>query len=219
MNELIQAALEPVNFFYTILLGLVLLYWLSVIIGAMDINSFDLDMDVDIDIDTDIDTDVDANGGATVGWFTGMLQFFHIGRIPLIIVMSFSALTMWVVSIYVQQALGPSWGLALALFIPNVFAGLFVTKLITLPLLPVLENLDKGAAKVDYIGRECTLLLNLEHNEIGQAEVVLEDHTPLLVRVKLEEDSQGTLSKGAKALILRQETDRNCYWIKGIEND
>ncbi len=41
MTELFQAALAAENIIYTLLLVLVLLYWLSVIAGGLDMNAFD----------------------------------------------------------------------------------------------------------------------------------------------------------------------------------
>ena len=68
MTELIQTAFSPINLLFTILLMLVILYWLSIIIGALDIGSFDLDFDFDADVDVDLDADgleldgMDADG-------------------------------------------------------------------------------------------------------------------------------------------------------------
>ena len=61
MTELFQAALSAENIIYTLLLVLVLFYWLSVIAGGLDMNAFDIDLDVDADLDVDLDTDVDVD--------------------------------------------------------------------------------------------------------------------------------------------------------------
>ena len=55
MQELLHYAVEPVNIVFTGLLILVIMYWLSVMIGALDLSSFDLDFDTDVDIDVDVD--------------------------------------------------------------------------------------------------------------------------------------------------------------------
>ena len=53
MMELVTAAFLPVNFVLTVLLILVVLYWLMVIIGALDADLFDIDFDTDVDVDVD----------------------------------------------------------------------------------------------------------------------------------------------------------------------
>lgn len=65
MKELIEAAFSSVNIFPTILFGLIILYWLFVFIGALDMDflNFDVegDVDMDVDVDADIDVEVDAD--------------------------------------------------------------------------------------------------------------------------------------------------------------
>ena len=69
MWELIQWAFSPVNVLFTGLLILVVLYWVTVILGALDIHIFDVDVsdsgghDVDVgDIGHDVDVDVGDMG-------------------------------------------------------------------------------------------------------------------------------------------------------------
>ena len=91
MQALWQAAIEPVNIVYTILLVVVALYWLSVFLGALDLSSFDFDVDADVDVDADLDVDVDADmdvdgeAHTTIGWFAGTLHFFNFGKLPFMI--------------------------------------------------------------------------------------------------------------------------------------
>ena len=104
MNELIQTAFAPVNLVYTFLLILVLIYWLFIIIGALDFGSLDLDFDIDADVDVDMDIDVDADidtdveAGSGAGWFIGFLHFFNFGKMPFMVIMSFLILFSWTFS-------------------------------------------------------------------------------------------------------------------------
>lgn len=47
MRELLEAALLPVNLMYTSLLLFMLVYWLSVIFGALDVHFLDFNLDAD----------------------------------------------------------------------------------------------------------------------------------------------------------------------------
>ncbi|KAA3641651.1 MAG: hypothetical protein DWQ02_00190, partial [Bacteroidetes bacterium] len=83
------------------------------------------------------------------------------------IIWTITSLVMWLVSVYLQKEFGPSWSMALALLIPNVFLGLIITKLLTSPLIPMFERMDKGEKPVDYIVLECNLLFDLKPGEKG----------------------------------------------------
>ena len=213
MNELIQTAFSSVNLIFTFLMVLVLLYWLFIIIGALDFGSFDVEFDMDADIDTDID--VDADGGE-VGWVSGSLAFFNFGKLPFMVIMSFLVLFSWSISVLVNYYLGGGSILfAIALFFPNLFVSLCLTKLITTPLLPVFKNLDSGIEPVDYIGLPCKLVLPASSKKLGQAEVNF-DNNPLLVNVKVDHESSVEFNKGDEAIIVRKAKSKPYYIIQKI---
>lgn len=216
MHELLQAATSPVNILFTALLVVVLIYWLSVIIGALDISSFDFDIDHDVDIDHDIDVDhdTDVNSGHEAGWFSGMLHFFNFGRIPFMVIMTFLILSMWSISILGNHYIGGnSWGFAAVLFFPNLAISLLITKILTSPLVPVFEKLNAGTEPVDYIGLTCKLLLPATSTQMGQAEVIFEDN-PLLINVKVSEDYNQPILRGEEAVIVRQSSDEKYFLIE-----
>jgi len=216
MKELILAAFDPVNIGYTFFLILVLFYWVSIIFGAMDLNSIDFDIDTDVDFDVDADLDVnsemgiDGSGGS---WLVSSLQFFHFGKLPIMIILSLVILMSWAISILANYYLGQGSTLfALALFFPNLFISLCLTKVITTPLVPLFKNMEHQEEEMDYIGMPCTILLPASTNRMGQAQVMVDDN-PLLINVKLD-DQTLNLEKGAEALIVGKASDKNCFLIK-----
>lgn len=216
MQALFQEALLPVNIAFTVLLIFVLLYWLTVMLGVIDISSFDVDLDVDadVDVDADMDVDTDANGNST-GWLGQGLQFFNFGRVPFMVVISFLTLSMWTFSILYNFYIGQgSWNTALILFVPNLAASLLITKLITTPLVPIFRHLDGAASPVDYIGQECVLTLPASTLSMGQAEVMVDD-TPLLVNVKPDQDQP--LQRGEKALIVGTDEEGKYFLVKQLD--
>ncbi len=222
MNELIQIAFSPINLAYTFLLILVVLYWLLIIIGAMDFGSFDLDFDldadVDLDVDLDVDVDADVNTGS-VGGIANVLQFFNFGKLPFMVIMSFVVLSTWAISILANYYFGAGSILfALGLVFPNLFVGLCFTKIITTPLIPVFEKMESGIEPVDYVGMTCKLVLPASTSKMGQAEVLIKN-SPLLVNVKVHSDYTDNLEKGEEAIILRKEKNKPYYFIKRINHD
>ena len=91
MMELVEHAFSGVNLLYTILLMMVLVYWLIVILGLIDLDAFDLDLDADVD------GGLDAHEGG-FSW----LAYFNVGEAPIMFFVSIVTLVMWVVSMQVN---------------------------------------------------------------------------------------------------------------------
>jgi hypothetical protein len=196
-----------------VFLCVILLYWLSVIIGALDMSSFDFDMDVDIDVDVDADVDAGSSGG---GWFAGGLHFFNFGRLSFTVVFSLLILGMWSMSILGNFYLGNgSMVFPFIMFIPILFVSLVMTKIITTPLVPVFESLDKGVEAVDYLGLTCKMLLPATTTQMVQAEV-LHNSNPLLVSVMVSETQKTAVLKGEEALIVGRSSDDRYFLIEKI---
>jgi len=211
MNELIQVAFSPINLFYTFLLILVIMYWLSIIIGVLDFGSFDFDFDIDADVDVDTDIEV---GGA--GALAGFLQFFNFGKLPFMIIVSFVILSAWSISVLANDYFGnESILFAMALLIPNLLVSLFIAKMITTPLIPVFEKLDTSAEPVNYIGMTGKILLPPSVSKMGQAEVLIDD-SPLLINVKVENENSNNFKKGEKIVIVRKEKNESYYIINKL---
>lgn len=213
MQALLQEALLPVNMVFTILLVFVMLYWLTVILGLIDISALDVDLDLDADVDADVDVDADTDMDShSSGWLSSSLQFFNFGKVPFMVVFSFLTLCMWALSILANHYFGHgSWITVAVLLIPNLAVSLLVTKIITTPLIPVFRHFDGSAEPIEYIGQECTLTLPASSTDMGQAEVLIDD-TPLLINVKLEEGN--LLDRGSKALVINESPDGRYYIIK-----
>ena len=221
MNELLQAALSPVNLLYTLLLVLVLLYWLTVIIGALDMNAldidFDMDVDADMDIDVDVDSDIDVNGGAAA-WLAGALQFFNFGKMPMMVILSFTILFTWMINILMNHYIGQgSIPFAIALMMPNLLISLLLTKLFTTPLVPLFKQINTPEKNVDYIGMTCTLLVSATETKKGQAEI-FHNSSAHLVYVKVSKNDRETIRKGEKAVIVDKATDEDVYFIRISED-
>lgn len=217
MQELLQVAFWPVNLFYTILLMLVVLYWLSVILGAIDLSSVDLDLDVDADVDADIDVDLDADveadAGTTSGWMAGALHFFNFGKMPFMVIMTVVVMSGWLLSILSNYYLGNGSGwFALAMFLPILFVGLVIAKVLTTPLIPLFKRLDTTAEDVDYIGLACKLKLPASASRFGQAEVLI-DGAPNLINVKTKSDEE-ILRTGEEAVVIGKTDDQRYYLIE-----
>jgi len=218
MNELIQLALHPFNIVYTMLLMISVLYWLTVIIGVLDINTLDFDLDLDVDSDLEIDADIDADGEMNAaGGIGGILQFFNFGKLPFMLIMTILTLSTWTISMLTNYHLGGSTGFALAMIFPNLFVSLLITKAITTPLIPVFQRLDSGVEPIDYIGKTGRLTIPANTERIGQMEVIV-DESPLLVNVIMASQQDESMAKGDEVVILGRSEERACYLIERLKD-
>jgi hypothetical protein len=209
MQELLNAALAGVNVPYTLLLGFVILYWLSVILGAFDLSAFDFDLDADADVDMEVEA------GGIGGWFASALHFFNFGKAPFMLIMTVTILTAWSLALLGNHYLGNyQLGYALATAIPIIFIGLMLAKLITTPLIPLFRQINEEASPMDYIGQVCQLVLPASQHQMGQARVRIDDNELLIyVKASLPETE---LPAGAEAVVIRHSEDQSHYIIQAL---
>jgi hypothetical protein len=212
MQELLHFAVAPVNIVFTGLLIIVALYWISVMLGALDMSALDLDLDLDVDTDMDMDLDSDLDGGSSVNWVASTLSFFNFNRLPFMVIISVLILSVWALEILSNYYIGNGEiGFMLALLAPILFVSLVITKLVTTPLVPLFANLDGGAENIDYIGQECLIKFSSDAGKINQAEVIV-DGNPLVINVQ----STRPLTKGMRAIITRYVSDKKWYQVEKI---
>lgn len=216
--EVLTHSMAAANLPYTILLGMVVLYWLLYILGAvgedlLDFAGLDLDADVDVDIDADVDLDVGGVFGG--GFLNAFLVFFHVGQVPVVLILSVFIVCMWTISMVATRLLGNAASVVAAmLVVPVVFAGLMATKALVMPFAPFLKKVfDQSSDKVEIIGKTC-VICSLEASEShGQAEFTM-DGAPLLLNVKTKEGE--TLKQGEEAIVYGFDKEKNIYLISGF---
>lgn len=221
MMELFYESIAPVNLPYTVLLALVVLYWLLYIVGAvsedaLDFMGLDFDADVDVDVDADVDVDVDADIDADIGGgahpLAAFLHFFHVGDVPVILIFSVLVVFMWTASMLTTHFLGIQlFWVAVMLFPAVLIVGLIATKALIMPFAPYLKTLLKQTGdSVEVIGKTVTIVSLEATHEFGQAELIT-DGAPLLLNVKTLEGV--TLRKGDEAVAFDHDKDNNTYLI------
>jgi hypothetical protein len=209
MTELLQAAVSPPNLLPTALLVFVLLYWLTVVIGLLDLDSLDLSIDDHGHFHHDANL---AHDGMGASWLNGALAFFNLGRVPLMIFLSFVFLPLWVGSILVNYYTGnTSLLLGLAFLLPLAAGSLFVAKFLTLPFVKLFTALEKDHdTNTVVIGKVCTVVLTATAQHLGQASVRI-DGAPLMLNVK---STAAPIAKGETALVIDFDAQQRCYLIE-----
>jgi hypothetical protein len=203
MNELLQAAISSVNILPTAFLIFTLLYWVAVIFGFLDLDFFDVELDAE----------VDADGVSAVTWLNSALAFFHLGKVPFMVFLTFLALPFWVISILANYYLNNNYELlGLLYLVPSFVAALLVSKVLTTPFVKVFAALEiEHESAATIIGQVCTVILPANTTDLGQA-TVKTTGAPLLLNVKTTEGS--AVQKGETALVLEYNAENKFYLIQ-----
>jgi len=209
----------PVNFVFTLLLMAVFAYWTLVVLGAIGLDTFDLDLDLDAEADFDLEAggDLDADAGegfAATTPLRSVLRFFHLGEVPLMIVVSFFVVSLWAVTLLVNHFLnyGNIWWVAIVWLVPNVVLSLLIAKGVTMPFRRIFRYIDSGIEpRSSFVGKTCMIKSGLATPSYGQAELFRTDGVPLLFNVKTRPGIE--LVKGDIVRLVAHDSLSNTYTV------
>lgn len=214
MLELLQESLKAPNLPATFLLMLVSFFWLISLIGLV---SFDLDFDVHADADVDADMHsghVETGGGGN--FFNSVLQFFHIGEIPVTIVLSFFALFFWMGSVLLNHYLfNSSMLLGLVIMVPSTLVAALLTKIVTKPILKLYKKLNAEEEQLtsDFSGSVVTVVSAGSIDHLGQGEINRNGDS---IKVYFK-TVQGDVKKGQSALLIEHKKELGYYLAAAYE--
>ncbi|MEM6359517.1 MAG: hypothetical protein AAGA64_04435 [Bacteroidota bacterium] len=206
MQEFLDLSFSGVNIIPTVLLFFVLIYWIIVILGVIDVDTLDIDIETEVELDMDGDLEVDGEGLSSV------LSFFNIGHMPLMIFLSFLAFPMWVLSLWSINFIGVeniliNSGLLLASFVVS----LFIAKFLTTPIAKFYMKLRLQDEAINPIGKQCKVLLTVKSDSYGQAEIKA-NGTSILISAITRDGIE--IKKGESALVIDYIKDGNHYLIE-----
>ncbi len=221
MNELLEASLRFPTVVFTIGLGIVLIYWLFVLLGALDIDLLG---------GGDASGAAKGLGDALTGGAKGgaealkgaagdgadgdgVMAKLGLGVVPITITVSLIMLLGWCGSLLVMHygaaAFGMKW-LPMVTLPAILIVAVLVTSVLVRPLAPVFA-IKEGKTNRDYVGHTCSISTGHVDDGFGQATV--EDGGTVLV-IPVRCDRTGTLSRGDKALIIDFDDARQAYVVE-----
>ena len=205
--QLWQAAVHVANLPYTLLLSLVVLYWIMVMVGGIDTDALDLHF---------TEADVGLDGVHAGAAFDGFLEYFNFKKVPVSVIVSFFALSCWVVGMLANHWIHRTSSslLGLVVLVPTVVAGAFLAKFLTRPLIPLFKETRKHTAEhEDLIGRRVRVISSKADGSFGRVELE-GDGAPITLSVRTEGE---TLPKGVEAVILYLDEKQQVYVITQLE--
>jgi len=213
--ELFQAAISPHQALLSLLLALIVVYWLLVILGALD---FEADLPDDLNLDGDVDGSsgtTHVHGLSTGGAWLSVGRFLGFSQVPLIVWLSFLILFLWFGSLVLNDWFNQTGDLVQAalLFLPNLVGSLIVTKLATLPVGKLFKAMgDADSEAEEVIGRTGIIASTEADESYGQLEITTAS-VPLLINVRTLPDAV-PLKKGSLAKVISAGPDNTFFLIE-----
>jgi len=204
MTELFETSFSWPALPASVLMLLCFAYWLMVMLGAMDIEMFDLDLDFE------------ADGDVMSAGFVA-LKFLNIGDMPLMLWASIFSLSFWSSTMLIDLPIleaeaAPSD--VLPVIARNLGIALVLTKLGTQPLRGRFVPTEPNRLE-DLIGQTCVITTSEATAEFGQAEFNTEA-APLLLNVRTID---GSIAKGQLAEIVDMAAEKNIYLVKTVNGE
>jgi hypothetical protein len=222
MGEIIHNALLVYNLPITVLLGLSVLYWLSVCVGFLDVGSFDADIDLGADADpvAAAEADVHAHGDVGGGAMMALARFVNIHEVPLMVVLSFQFVFMWMIGLISNYFLNPSESIPVGagLLVANILASTVLTRIATAPLRPLMRGLKKEWDDAGPIIGNTGVAKTAEISEsFGQLEVIRQG-APTLCNARIPDGAE-PVRRGETALVIDYITETQTCIVKRLEGD
>jgi hypothetical protein len=227
MNEFLNTAFTMPTTIFSGLLILLGLYWMTVILGILDIEIFDSIFDLfggaaEGVLDGAVDGVIDGLGDSLdVGDHDGCLGM---GGVPLTIIGTFFSLFGWAFSflgmsflpsVLPALAVGGTLLLVVVGSTASVLA-LGATAIATRPM-KKLFRLAPVTQNSDLVGRVCTVTTLKINARYGQAEVVDEEGSTILIQAR-SRDADNGLARRSKALIFEYDRARGVFYISSYDD-
>lgn len=205
--ELWEQAILPYNLPFTLLLGLVVVYWLLTLVGAVGVDSLDTNVDVGLD-----------DPGGNLGDLPGaMLRVVNAGFVPLTVVLSILILMMWVGSITLNYYFNPgqSWLLAAGFLVVAFVLAVIATKILTQPLVPLMRKLKEAENVAPVIGGVGVVRSIEMDSKYGQVEVERPGGATALLNARLGTDAE-PVPRGTPVAIISLDESSGLYLVRAL---
>lgn len=233
MSELLQAALAFPSVALTILVGITFLYWVFVILGALDIDIFQSDADFDGAMEGHghaheagggdaAHAGADAGDGGDagdVGDASTFLKPLGLKRVPLTISLTFVFVFSWTICLLTMHYLAPwvpdgllRWVFGLGVLFGSLFFSLPLTAIAITPIAPafVVALADR---RRDNVGATCTVTTGRVDQDFGQAKITC-NGAELVIPVRSDDDNN--FSRGDKGLVIDYDNKRQAYIVEPL---
>ena len=234
MTDFFHEAVAWYNLPLTVLLCLVVLYWIVAAFGLVG-DGLDADVEADLDADLDLDTgahtdldshaqaDVDADAdhsGEGLGGLMAVTRFVNMDSVPVMIVVTILVSAVWVLSMMLNHSFNPAGAplIAALIFAGSFILGTLITKIVTMPLAKFFKKLRAldAEARIPIVGRCGTVKSGEVTTSFGQVEIEKKG-APLIINVRVREGN-ARLKRGDQCLVVDEIEDQGIYYIRPLKH-
>lgn len=206
MKEIWEQATLGYNLPLTLLLGLILIFWMISLLGLGDVG-----------LDAEVDLDVDASGaGESASALGFLLRIVNAQDIPLMLILSLLSMFMWSFALASNFHFNPDqkpW-LALVFLLPNFILSVLLVKVITQPLRPMFRSITVDQEHHEpLIGSGGHVKSRVLDETFGQCEVARPNGAPALLNCRLSEGAE-PLVRGKEILVIGYDEDSRKFIVK-----
>ncbi|QQO08093.1 OB-fold-containig protein [Breznakiella homolactica] len=210
---------------YTVLLAVVIIYWLLAAVGLVDTDSSDIDTDIgdagadaggDVSAEGEIDIDADAGAQSHGGGLGGLLAALGLKDIPITIVLSVVILSSWTIcclsNMWLLEPLRPSllyWIAGAAILAASGFVSFLVSSVILRPLRGLFRS-HAAASKKTLVGSLCTVTTGSVDEQFGRADIETRGTS---INVNVRAETPNTLARGSRAIIIEYDQKHDRYFV------
>lgn len=199
---------------YTVLLGVVVIYWVLAVLGMVDIEHSGLDVDLHVHTHADGDT-------SDVGQLASYVVAFGLNGVPFSVAVSLLVLVSWTVS-----CLGGEWLLPLVpTMLLKLVAGtvlLVASAVIAIPITAVAIRPLRGlfvshtaVTNAALVGQLCRVVTGVVNEKDGRAEVARRGAS---LNIRVWATVPNTLKRGSQALIVEYDEVAGRYLIAAYDD-
>jgi len=210
MTEFLTVTLGFPTIIFSILLAVVMVYWLLAIIGLVDWGE-------------SIDIDMDAPG--EVGLIASYVVAFGLSGVPFSIVVTLLAVGGWLLSTLAGIWLLP-WVPTLPLQIAAgcgvLLACVFLSIVISARLVRPLRGLFVtrwGTQSASLVGQECRILTGIVDERQGRAEVAQPGGRGAGINIRVWAPAPNTLARGSAAVIVEYDAALHRYLVQAANTE
>ena len=248
MSEFFSTLFSPANALATGFLVLIIVYWLTVILGLLDMETIDIDVDMDVDVDVDVDVDAghgggtaldtefdanashmtdhstehhtntDGNPSSDVSYLNHVMRWLNLGRIPLMLWLSFVVLPAWVITVSITSIFGMEaflWGLLV--FVPSFIGSMILAKPLTWPFVKMFDKLEASTSlRTDMVGAVGTVSATIFSDSRGQVSIMKEGHSFVIYAYGLDREE---IKKGEQVLVIKKDTLKDTFLVQPYKHD
>lgn len=208
MGSLLQAVTSYPTALFTVLLGVVLIYWLLAMLGLVDFESSGIDLDLQAHADAD---------AADIGTIASYVVALGLNGVPFSVAVSLVVLIAWTVSAFLGmwvQPLVPTWVLGVVVGTGVLALSCAVAVVLTARIVRPMRGLfvtHNAISNAALVGQACRVLTGRVDEQVGRAEVARRGAG---INIRVWAPTPNTLTKGSAAIILEYDEARARYLIQ-----